>query len=95
MIDDTAYAIEYWNDGDRRFLLLDDGTLDTVIRVECTCGSTWMERISQETAAPFRDEDGYMVNFLSLCREYLDDTLCPNCEDSTAGDAFTGKQWTL
>jgi len=44
---------------DYDFTLLDDGTLDTVVEVECChCHETWEERFSQEYASEFRDEAG-------------------------------------
>ena len=68
---------------ERTYYLIDDGSLDTVIRANCPCGHSWTERISHETASPFRDADGTLPEseFRQLCREYLDDTLCTNCEE--------------
>jgi len=36
----------------------DDGTLDTIVTVECPCGAEEEMRYSQEFAADFRDEEG-------------------------------------
>ena len=67
---------------DRDYQLIDDGTLDTVIRVTCSnCGETWEERVSQDTASQYRDDSGELVNFVGLVDDFLDDVLCPNCED--------------
>ena len=43
-----------------RVYLMDDGTLDTVVQVCDEDGTPQEYRYSQETAADYRNEDGYL-----------------------------------
>ena len=67
----------------RNYQLLDDGTIDTVIRVECLdCGGAWVERIGQEWAAEYRDKTtGELVDFRGLSLDYLDGCPCDICSE--------------
>ena len=61
--------------------VLDDGTMDTVIAVYCSeCKETWEERFDGETAADYRDDDGYLSD--DKAKELLDNfnVECPYCE---------------
>jgi hypothetical protein len=67
---------------DREYTLIDDGTLDTVVRVHCQeCTCFWNVRFSTETAMEYRDSrTGAMVRFNDFIDEWLDDEPCPICD---------------
>lgn len=53
------------------FTLIDDGTLDTVVKCYCNkCGRTWKERINMNYAATYRDEDGTMLDLDGLMDDF-------------------------
>jgi len=66
----------------RNYWLADDGTMDTVIDVECMkCSSRWTERIDCEAASFYRDESiGELTGFTDLVVSYIDDEPCPECD---------------
>lgn len=55
------------------FTLTDDGTMDTLVIVDCTvCKRSWEERIMGDYASDFRDPNtGEMMHLEELC-ETLD-----------------------
>lgn len=62
----------------RKYVLLDDGTMDTVVGVICNCGCQWEERFS--ATGDYRDKKtGEMVNFTGLINDWLDDEPCLDC----------------
>ena len=66
---------------DRKFSLGDNGTLDTVINVECLlCGQGWCETLSQEFVAPYRNQRGQIVDLENMVDEArLNVECCPKC----------------
>ena len=66
----------------RNYWLADDGTMDTVIDVECMkCSSRWTERIGTEAASFYRDEStGELIDLGGLVEDYLDDDPCSECD---------------
>jgi len=66
----------------REYCLADDGTMDTVVNVECQiCGEIWEERLDCEAASFYRDEDtGDLIDLNGLVEDYLDNEPCPHCD---------------
>lgn len=63
------------------YYLDDEGTMDTVVLCECSCGYSWTERIDSETASEYRDEDTGVLYPEDMCQ--LMDELgveCPTFE---------------
>jgi len=64
----------------KNHILIDDGTMDTVVEITCSCGCQWVDRISTEAAAEYRDsETGEMVRFDDLVNDWCDDEPCVDC----------------
>lgn len=74
--------------------LLDDGTMDTVIRLRpVTGGHGWMEaRFCSEDYAHVRDRDGLLTvrGLRKLGHDAAPDYSCPDCMDS-GGDPCNGE----
>lgn len=68
-----------YHDGFQTYSLLDDGTMDTVLQVECPEGHKWTERFDLETAAEYRRPDGEL-NFVDLVEDFADSIECAECE---------------
>lgn len=62
--DEMEHVIDYYLD--------DDGTMDTVVLCECSCGHSWTEHIDSETVSAYRDEDTGILYLEDMC-QMMDD----------------------
>ena len=65
----------------RNYWLADDGTMDTVIDVECMkCSSRWTERIGTEAASFYRDESTGELDLGDIIGDYFYNEPCSECD---------------
>ena len=67
--------------GNRKFTLGDNGTLDTLINIECTkCNALWATGLGHEFTSYYRNLSGKITDFENMIDDaFLGDEYCPRC----------------